>query len=60
MKEKYIAMSGDKKICEGLDLDKVVKKAEQKKSDGDIVVWKNNYIVAQIADYGQTQYTTYY
>ena len=60
MKEKYIAMSGDQKICEGFGLDKVDKKAEKKKSNGDIIVCKNNYNIAQIADYGQTQYTTYY
>lgn len=48
----FIAMRGADRLVEGDDLDQVVITAESfvKEGSGDIVVWKDGYIVAEIEE----------
>ena len=57
----FLAMRGDKRIAEGENLDQVVIAAEAyckpQCSGGNIVVWGDGYIVAEIEDQGDDERT---
>lgn len=62
-KSTFLAMRADKKLVQGDNLDQVVIAAERfsKPGSGDIIVWSDGYIVAEIGDLGEAiePYTTY-